>query len=62
METETTIVPTRRDVECWRLSAEWVIKFGGVKLGEFNWPQAVLSLAAEWEKNSTPEGSAESAN
>lgn len=61
-DTKTTIVPTRRDVECWRLSAEWIIKFGGVQLGEFNWPQAVLSLAAEWEKNNTPEGSAEHAN
>jgi hypothetical protein len=55
---QTTIVPTRRDVEAWRLSAEWFIKFGGIKLGEFNWPQAVLSLAAEWEKNNAQEGSA----
>lgn len=48
-QTKTTIAPTARDVEAWRLSAEWFVKFGGVKLGEFNWPQAVLSLAAETE-------------
>lgn len=56
-KSQTTIVPTRRDVEAWRLSAEWFVKFGGVKIGEFNWPQAVLSLAAAWEKNNPEESS-----
>jgi hypothetical protein len=45
------IVPTSRDIEAWRLSAEAVNRLGGVKLGEFNWPWVVLSLIAEWEKH-----------
>jgi hypothetical protein len=49
-QNDTTIVPTRRDIDAWRLEAETCIRFGGVeKLGRFNWPLAVLSLIAEWE-------------
>jgi hypothetical protein len=44
------IVPTRRDIEAWRLTAEAARNAGGVKLGEFDWPWVVLSLIAEWEK------------
>ena len=49
--TDRIIVPTVRDVEAWRLTAEAHVKFSGAKLGEFNWPQAVLSLCREWEKH-----------
>jgi hypothetical protein len=51
-ESQTTIVPSRRDIDVWRLEAETAIRFGGVhRLGQFNWPWVVLSLIAEWEKN-----------
>lgn len=49
---QTTIVPTRRDIEAWRVEAETAIRFGGVeRLGQFNWPMVVLSLIAEWESH-----------
>lgn len=49
--TREPIQPTRRDVEAWRAQAEAWNRFGGVKLGEFDWPWVVLSLIAEWEKD-----------
>lgn len=49
---ETTITPNRKIVDAWRMEAETAIEFGrGQRLGQFNWPQALLSLIAEWEKN-----------
>ena len=46
-EPATTIVPNQKDIDAWRLEAETAIRFGGVhRLGQFNWPQAVLSLIA----------------
>jgi hypothetical protein len=46
------IVPTRRDIDAWRLQAETAIELGDVtRLGQFNWPMVVLSLIQEWEKN-----------
>jgi hypothetical protein len=45
------VVPTQGDIEAWRMEAQTRINFGGVRLGEFNWPQAVLSLIAEVEKS-----------
>ena len=50
-EQSRPIVPTQREIDAWRASAEQAICFGGFKLGEFNWPQAVLSLANEWERS-----------
>lgn len=48
----TIIVPSRKDIDAWRLEAETAVRFGGVhRLGQFNWPQAVLSLIAELEKS-----------
>ncbi len=52
MSDKTTIIPTQRDIAAWRLEAETAIRFGGVRrLGQFNWPVAVLSLIAELEKH-----------
>lgn len=49
---QSTITPGRRDIEAWRLEAETAIRFGDVKrLGQFDWPRAVLSLITEWEKH-----------
>lgn len=38
------ITPTKADIEAWRAQAEAVNRFGGVRLGEFNWPWVILSL------------------
>jgi hypothetical protein len=52
MSNPTTIIPSQKDIAAWRLEAETAIRFGGVhRLGQFNWPQAVLSLIAELEKS-----------
>jgi hypothetical protein len=45
------MVPTRRDIDAWRLSAQDADTLGVVKPGQFDWPWVVLSLIAEWEKN-----------
>lgn len=53
---QTTITPSHKDIDAWRLEAETAIRFGGVhRLGQFNWPQAVLSLIAELEKHDPSE-------
>lgn len=44
-------VPTRRDIEAWRQTAQDADSLGVVKPGQFDWPWVVLSLIAEWEKN-----------
>jgi len=49
--TRDPVEPNQRDIVAWRAQAEAIQKFGGVKLGEFDWPWVVLSLIQEWEKN-----------
>ncbi len=44
------ITPTQREIQAWRLMAETYRNFGGVRLGDFDWPWVVLSLIAELEK------------
>jgi hypothetical protein len=51
------IMPTPGDIESWRMQAETIRRFGGVRLGDFDWPWVVLSLiqaldeaAARWNR------------
>jgi hypothetical protein len=53
MATNGPFVPTKRDIEAWRMSAQDADTLGVVKPGQFDWPWVVLSLIAEWEKHDT---------
>jgi hypothetical protein len=50
----TIMEATPRHIEVWRLEAETAMRFGGVLLGQFNWPMVVLSLIAAVEKDRGP--------
>lgn len=43
-------IPVTADIaRAWRLSAADAIATGAVRLGQFNWPQAILALLDERE-------------
>lgn len=54
MRRRDPVTPTKADIAAWRAQAEAVVKFGGVRLGEFDWPWVVLSLIGEWENRHEP--------